>query len=71
MLCRRGLTLGHGTGTDPLQWGSVCVCVSGAPTTRFLTHEEVVDHGAGGVELGGQHTGGGTLVWKEKNGNLA
>lgn len=56
---RRGLTLGHRT---TLQCGSVHVWVSGADIARFPTHEEVVDHGAGGVELGGQHTGGGALV---------
>lgn len=70
MLGRGGPTLEHRAGTSSQQCGSVCVWVSGAPRARFPTHEEVVDHGAGGVELGGQHTGGGTLVWKEQNTNL-
>lgn len=70
MLGRGGLTLGHRTGTSHLRCGSVRVRVSGAPTARFPTHKEVVDHGAGEVELGGQHTGGGTLVWKEQNTDL-
>lgn len=68
MLGRGGLILGHRM--SPLQCGSVRVWVSGAPTARLPTQEEVVDHGAGGVELGGQHAGGGTLVWKEQNTNL-
>lgn len=70
MLGWGGLTLGHRTGTSLLPCGSVRVWVPGAPTARFPTHEEVVDHGAGGVELGGQHTRGGTLVWKEQNTDL-
>lgn len=70
MLGRGGRTLGPRTETSSLRRGGVCVWVSGAPTARFPTHQEVVDHGAGGVELGGQHPGGGTLVWKEQNTDL-
>lgn len=60
---RGGLALRH---RPTLQCGSVDVWVSGADAARLPTQEEVVDHGAGGVELGRQHTGGGTLVWKER-----
>lgn len=67
---RGGLSLGHRAGTSPLQRVGVRVWVSGAAAARFPAHEEVVDHGAGGVELGRQHTGGGTLVWKEQNTSL-
>lgn len=59
---RGGRGLRH---TPSLQGGSVDVWVPGAHTARFPTQEEVVDDGAGGVELGRQHSGGGTLVWKE------
>lgn len=59
---RGGLTLRH---RPSLQGRSVDVWVPGADTARFPTQEEVVDDGAGGVELGRQHAGGGTLVWKE------
>lgn len=55
---RGGLTPGH---RPTLRRGSVDV----RDGARLPTQEEVVDHGAGGVELGRQHAGGGTLVWKE------